>query len=72
MYVKRVLVVLTLAERLIWLAACSICPIGNFGDIIYFIISSLGMIPQRLAAEGSLAQTLGLCGTSWCHDRGSK
>ena len=44
----------------------------NVCDIIYFIISSPGMMPQRLAADGSFAQTLGLCGTSRCHGRGSK
>src|SRR5580692_2995673 len=39
---------------------------------IYFIISSLGIMPHRLDADGSLAQTFGRCGASRCHGRGSK
>ena len=40
--------------------------------IAYFIISSPGMMPQRFAAEGSFSHTLGRCGLSRCHGRGSK
>ena len=38
----------------------------------YFIISSGGMMPHRLAADGSLGHTFGFCGWSRCHGRGSK
>jgi uncharacterized protein YfaP (DUF2135 family) len=38
----------------------------------YCIISSGGMIPQRLEADGSFSHTFGFCGLSRCQGRGSK
>lgn len=54
--------------------SCAACfsSIRNVIGLRYFIISSGGIGPQRLAASGVFGQIFGRCGLSRCQGRGSK